>query len=189
MSQERPSRRYMPPGMTLFSIRPARGPLPGSLKTARFPPSGAKGKHLWMELDQPPHPYFHFGMSGAFYVYASVKDRPKYLKTELLMADGTRLGYRNIRRIGRVRLLDRPEEEPPVSELGFDPYLDLRPSRHLKPTWCTGTPRSRAFCWTNALPPEWATGWRTRSSTRPASSPPARPAAWARMKCAVYAPK
>ena len=26
-----------------------------------------RGKQLWFELDQPPHPLFHFGMTGAFH--------------------------------------------------------------------------------------------------------------------------
>ena len=84
-----------------------------------------KGKHLWMDLDQAPHPYFHFGMSGSFHVYRDEKKRPTYLKAELLMDDGTRLGYRNVRRIGKVRLHDDPTAVPPISKLGPDPYLEL----------------------------------------------------------------
>jgi formamidopyrimidine-DNA glycosylase len=84
-----------------------------------------KGKHLWMELDQRPWPYFHFGMSGSFQVYSDPNERPTYCKVEWTMADGTRLGYRNVRRIGKVRLWDDPAAVPPVSKLGFDPFLDM----------------------------------------------------------------
>ena len=84
-----------------------------------------KGKHLWMDLDQAPHPYFHFGMSGSFELYHEEEERPTYLKAELLMDDGTRLGYRNVRRIGKVRLHDDPTAVPPISKLGPDPYIEL----------------------------------------------------------------
>ena len=84
-----------------------------------------KGKHLWMTLDKQPFPYFHFGMSGSFHVYRNEQQRPTYLKTELIMDDGTRLGYRNVRRIGKVRLHEDPTAVPPISKLGPDPYLEL----------------------------------------------------------------
>lgn len=85
-----------------------------------------KGKHLWMDCGTV-YPYFHFGMSGAFHVYEDTANRDKYLKAEFLMEDGTRLGYRNARRIGRVRLLSDPLNEAPISKLGFDPFLDMPP--------------------------------------------------------------
>ncbi|MFT5494919.1 MAG: formamidopyrimidine-DNA glycosylase [Kiritimatiellia bacterium] len=84
-----------------------------------------KGKHLWMELDQRPWPYFHFGMSGSFEVYRDPADRPTYCKAELTMEDGVRLAYRNVRRIGKVRLWEDPTLVPPVSKLGFDPFLNM----------------------------------------------------------------
>jgi formamidopyrimidine-DNA glycosylase len=94
-----------------------------------------KGKHLWMDLDQAPHPYFHFGMTGSFHVYRSEKLRPRFLKAELLMDDGTRLGFRNVRRIGRVRLHDDPTAVPPISKLGFDPFLDMASLAFFKETF------------------------------------------------------
>jgi len=84
-----------------------------------------KGKHLWMDCGAKVFPYFHFGMSGAFHVYQDESERDKYLKAEFLFEDGTRLGYRNARRIGAVRLLTDPLNEEPISKLGFDPFLNL----------------------------------------------------------------
>jgi formamidopyrimidine-DNA glycosylase len=84
-----------------------------------------RGKHLWMELDARPWPAFHFGMTGAFEVYREIRERPRFWKVELLMEDGMRLAMRNARRLGRIRLLNDPAHEPPISELGFDPLLDL----------------------------------------------------------------
>lgn len=90
-----------------------------------------KGKHLWFELDQRPWPAFHFGMTGSFKVYCEQTDRPRFWKFELLLNDGTRLAMPDGRRLGRVRLLENPAQEPPISKLGIDPYLDLPPVRHL----------------------------------------------------------
>jgi len=83
-----------------------------------------KGKQLWMELDEGPHPLFHFGMTGDFFAYREQGDRHRFCKCELLMDDGTRLGMTNARRLGRIRLRDDPVNEPPISRLGFDPLAD-----------------------------------------------------------------
>jgi formamidopyrimidine-DNA glycosylase len=88
---------------------------------------GRRGKHLWLELDRRPWPTFHFGMTGSFRVYRDQRDRPRFWKVELLADDGTRLAMPNARRLGRLRLLDDPEREPPISRLGFDPLLDMPP--------------------------------------------------------------
>ncbi len=90
-----------------------------------------RGKYIWFELDQTPWPLFHYGMSGRFDVYRDVSERPSYWKVELLMAGGTRLSMRNPRRLGRIRLLDDVENQPPISKLGVDPYLDLPTAKQL----------------------------------------------------------
>jgi len=89
------------------------------------------GKQLWLELDRPPHLLIHFGMTGALHVpggghlaLASGIDPgdawpPRFTKL-ILRFDDTELAFTNARRLGRVRLRDRPREEPPISELGFD---------------------------------------------------------------------
>ena len=90
-----------------------------------------KGKHLWLELDQPPWPCFHFGMTGSFCVYQLVRDRPRFWKVELLMADGVRLAMPNARRLGRIRLLADPPTRPPICDLGFDPLTEMPPPGQL----------------------------------------------------------
>ena len=100
------------------------------------------GKHLWLELDRRPWPLFHFGMTGAFRTpdegplpLASSRRQPdlewppRFTKIHLVLEDGGELAMTNARRLGRIRLRDDPEAEPPVSRLGFDPLLDP-PSRH-----------------------------------------------------------
>lgn len=97
-----------------------------------------RGKQLWFRLDRSPHPLFHFGMTGAFRTrtadplrLASSGSRdeegawpPRFSKIVLTLEDGGELAMVNKRRLGRIRLRDHPEEEPPISLLGFDPLLD-----------------------------------------------------------------
>lgn len=79
-----------------------------------------KGKHLWLELDRRPFPLFHFGMTGAFHVYGDGRPRPRFWKAEIAAEGGTRLAMSDPRRLGRIRLQDRPEAEHPLASLGFD---------------------------------------------------------------------
>jgi len=86
-----------------------------------------KGKYLWMELDRRPWPLFHFGMTGSFHVYQKPAARPQFWKMELVMDDGSRFAIRNVRRLGRIRLAKDPENQPPVSTLGFDALNEKLP--------------------------------------------------------------
>ena len=97
-----------------------------------------RGKQLWFELDRPPHPLFHFGMSGAFHTPSTstlqlksgptVHDTqwpPRFLKMHLFFDDGGELVMTDARRLGRISIRDDPENELPIARLGFDPSLDL----------------------------------------------------------------
>jgi formamidopyrimidine-DNA glycosylase len=90
-----------------------------------------RGKHLWLELDRRPWLAFHFGMTGWFSFYRRVEERPRFLKIELVAADGRRLAYTDPRRFGRIRLQDDPAGEAPIARLGFDPLEGLPPAREL----------------------------------------------------------
>ncbi len=101
--------------------------------------SHRRGKQMWWSLDERPWPLFHFGMTGQFVapghgplrLAASGKaplDRnwpPKFWKIRLWFDDGTELAMTNARRLGRIRLLEDPEHEPPISRLGFDPLYEM----------------------------------------------------------------
>ena len=82
--------------------------------------TGRKGKYFWLLLDQPPHPVFHFGMSGRLEIYQTGAPAPKYWKLEIEVADGTVVAITDRRRLGRIRLAHDPESEPPISLLAFD---------------------------------------------------------------------
>jgi len=92
---------------------------------------GRKGKHLWLELDRRPWPVFHLGMTGRFKVYAAQTERPRFLKLEMLTSSGQRVAFADSRRFGRIRLQQRPEEEPPISALGFDALREVPDPKEL----------------------------------------------------------
>lgn len=104
-----------------------------------------RGKYIWFELDRAPHPVFHFGMTGAFRVRGidplklashgrQVDDQwpPRFQKIWMSFAGGGELVMTNARRLGRIRLVDRPLDEPPLSLLGFDPLTDMPTLREFR---------------------------------------------------------
>ncbi|MHC4416288.1 MAG: DNA-formamidopyrimidine glycosylase family protein [Planctomycetota bacterium] len=96
-----------------------------------------RGKHIWFELDRRPCPCFHFGMTGGFRTPGDLPLKlasggrpdttwpPRFTKIHLVFDDAGELVMTNKRRLGRIRLRQDPPREPPISELGFDPLLDL----------------------------------------------------------------
>ena len=96
------------------------------------------GKQLWLQLDAPPHPLFHFGMSGGFKTPSSTPLQlksgpredtsvwpPRFVKIRLHLNDGGELAMTDGRRLGRILLREEPENEPPIARLGFDPLLAM----------------------------------------------------------------
>ena len=94
---------------------------------------GRRGKHLWFELDRPPWPSFHFGMTGSFAIYDEPAKRPRFWRLEIVFAGGVRLAFSDPRRFGRIRLQRDPANEPPIARLGPDPLLEPPTSRALAP--------------------------------------------------------
>ncbi|CAM9735288.1 unnamed protein product [Ectocarpus fasciculatus] len=91
-----------------------------------------RGKQMWFVLDKPPHPLFHFGMTGAFTVKGEKRHKfvkfkvseewpPRFAKLEIQMSNGACLALTDPRRLSRVRLRAEPEASPPISLLGPDP--------------------------------------------------------------------
>jgi len=98
-----------------------------------------RGKHLIVELDRLPYLLIHLGMTGGVWAQgerplklrssSSVESvehwPPKFLKMRFTLDSGLELAVTNKRRLGRIRLRDDPWNTPPISELGFDPLIDL----------------------------------------------------------------
>jgi len=110
-----------------------------ALKGRTVVASKRRGKQMWWELDERPWPLFHFAMTGQFVtpddgplrLAAHGKrplDRswpPKFWKIHLWFDDGAELAMTNARRLGRIRLRDDPERQPPIADLGFDPLYEM----------------------------------------------------------------
>ncbi|KAF2447471.1 hypothetical protein P171DRAFT_382326 [Karstenula rhodostoma CBS 690.94] len=101
-----------------------------------------QGKYFWLEMDSPPHPLMHFGMSGwmkfsnddtAHYRPAKVEEPewpPKYWKfvLELEGEPECQVSFVDARRLARIRLIDAKAEDmrktTPLKENGPDPVID-----------------------------------------------------------------
>ena len=109
-----------------------------TLKGKRVVAARRWGKQLWLELEAPPHPLFHFGMSGGFKTPTSTPLQlksgpredtsvwpPRFVKIRLHLDDGGELAMTDGRRLGRILLREDPEREPPIAKPGFDPLLAM----------------------------------------------------------------
>ncbi|KAK7193484.1 hypothetical protein DPSP01_000044 [Paraphaeosphaeria sporulosa] len=101
-----------------------------------------QGKYFWLEMDSPPHPLMHFGMSGwmkfsnddtAHYRPTKVEEPewpPKYWKfaLELEGEPDCQIAFVDARRLARIRLIDAKAEDmrktSPLKENGPDPVID-----------------------------------------------------------------
>lgn len=92
-----------------------------ALTNARVHAVRRAGKHLWIELKNGPHVAFHLGMTGSFLLRSSGQPRNPFAKLELYLGDQSRLAFLNKRRLGRIRLHQNAEQEPPICNLGWDP--------------------------------------------------------------------
>lgn len=112
------------------------------LRGRRMLAARRRGKYIWFELDRGPHPIFHFGMTGAFRnrendplklaSHGKLVDArwpPRFEKIWMRFEGGGELVMTNARRFGRIRLVDDPLGEAPLSKLGFDPLTDMPPLR------------------------------------------------------------
>ena len=108
------------------------------IKGRKFSAIRRRGKYLWLELDEGPHPILHLGMTGTvrFLGDEPLKlssspnevDRswpPRFTKLRLSFEDGAEVAFTNARRLGRVLFRGQPDAEKPITRLGFDPLTDM----------------------------------------------------------------
>ncbi|KAK9793146.1 hypothetical protein SCARD494_06618 [Seiridium cardinale] len=107
--------------------------------------AGSQGKYFWIQLDSPPHPVMHLGMTGWVHIrgeqtaYTRYAERakgekeqwpPKFWKFQLETDSEPKVevAFTDSRRFGRIRLVDCPGEEirkhSPLKENGPDPVVD-----------------------------------------------------------------
>jgi formamidopyrimidine-DNA glycosylase len=105
---------------------------------------GAKqqGKYFWLEMNKPPHPLMHFGMTGwmkfsnedtAYYKPTKKEEDewpPRFWKFELECEGepNCKVAFIDARRLGRIRLVDveadMMRKTTPLKENGPDPVVD-----------------------------------------------------------------
>ncbi len=106
-----------------------------------------KGKYLWIEFDRRPWLLLHLGMTGDVKIRKKGQDwsgihlqglkksaepkLPRFLRLYFKTTDGTEMAYTDPRRFGRIRLLNDPANEKPISELGMDPLESFPASKKL----------------------------------------------------------
>ncbi|KAI9572635.1 Formamidopyrimidine-DNA glycosylase N-terminal domain-containing protein [Boletus coccyginus] len=101
------------------------------------------GKCFYIQLDGKGRmPVLHFGMTGILKVrgkstlqykssLGSSSDvwPPRFVKFILFIQENnssfTELAFCDARRLGRIRMASSPLNEPPISDLGFDPILSM----------------------------------------------------------------
>ncbi|RFU29926.1 hypothetical protein B7463_g6410, partial [Scytalidium lignicola] len=109
--------------------------------------AGQQGKYFWLIMSSPPHPVFHFGMTGWWQLRGeptahyrpkegkeeATKDQewpPKYWKFLLETKEEPKVesAFTDARRFSRVRLVDCRAEDirktTPLKENGPDPVID-----------------------------------------------------------------
>ncbi|KAF5870563.1 putative formamidopyrimidine-dna protein [Botrytis fragariae] len=105
--------------------------------------AGQQGKYFWMIMSSPPHPVFHFGMTGWFhirgqgsYYYRSKNEDekevwpPKFSKFSLQTTGEPKVeaAFTDSRRFSRIRLVNCVAEAirdtSPLKENGPDPVID-----------------------------------------------------------------
>ncbi|CAG8555710.1 12747_t:CDS:2 [Dentiscutata erythropus] len=107
--------------------------------------TGRWGKYFYFLLNEGPHVVMHFGMTGDIRVYINVnilpsKDDPKdwpprfwkFTITLVELSNSSSQTSQNIvmaftdkRRLARIRLVNSPLQDLPISKLGFDPILNM----------------------------------------------------------------
>ncbi len=123
-----------------------------ALEGARVRKVVRRGKYFWIELDRKPWPVFHLGMTGHIEIRGKTgrfkkawgeklwnepkrddfSERfPPFCRLRFAMSDGTEIAFTDPRRFGRIRLVELPLEEPPISKLGFDPLIDFPAAKEL----------------------------------------------------------
>lgn len=114
-----------------------RQPIPEKLLRERLPGHSFTGTHrhgkfLFARLGDDGWLLLHFGMTGEILLLEHDDPEPKHTRLELRFEDAGRLAYTNMRKLGRVDLVDDPERFLEEEELGPDPIGDAMDGGRLR---------------------------------------------------------
>lgn len=86
----------------------------------RFTQARRHGKNIFLGNAAGPWLAVHLGMTGRLEVIDPRKDLPKQARLVITFAGGRRLAFRDLRKLGKVRLVDNPDSFIAEQELGPD---------------------------------------------------------------------
>lgn len=89
---------------------------------ATFESAQRRGKFLIFGLDDDRELVAHLGMTGQFVPGCDLED--PYLRAWWRFQDGELLGFRDVRRFGRIRVVRQGEYEGALASLGPEPFSD-----------------------------------------------------------------
>jgi len=89
-----------------------------------------RGKYLLFGLDDERQLIVHLGMTGQ--LLRSPKTDDPYLRASWAFADGTALGFRDIRRFGRIRVAHHGIYQGTLAALGPEPFAAAFTPEHLR---------------------------------------------------------
>ncbi len=121
-------RRQLEPALTGRTVEDA-----GAFSSAKFTPAveivgatfervGRRGKFLIFGLDDDRELVVHLGMTGQLLPGADPED--PYLRAWWRLAGGDLLGYRDVRRFGRIRVGPTGQYEGSLATLGPEPFSE-----------------------------------------------------------------
>lgn len=87
---------------------------------ATFVSANRRGKYLLFGLDDTRELVVHLGMTGQLLPHAASDD--KYLRASWDFASGDHLGFRDVRRFGRIRVAEDGVYEGALATLGPEPF-------------------------------------------------------------------
>ena len=101
--------------------------LRGALVGQRFTGSRLVGKNLFLLLSAPAGAALtlHFGMTGDVAAYRDTEDRPRFVRVEIKLVGGLRIGFVDPRKFGRVGLTADVPGFLEAKKLGPDALDDL----------------------------------------------------------------
>jgi formamidopyrimidine-DNA glycosylase len=100
---------------------PAVGQFQEQIAGRRVTSTSRRGKYVVLELDRGCL-LFHLKMSGRLYVVPAGQPMEKHEHTTFDLDDGRQLRFWDVRKFGRVYLVDRPEQV--TGDLGPEPLAD-----------------------------------------------------------------
>jgi formamidopyrimidine-DNA glycosylase len=98
--------------------------LEGGLKNKSFSSTLRHGKHLFVQVNGDGWLVLHFGMTGRLKYFKNKKEDPEHDRMRVSFANGYHLAFDNQRLLGRIRLINKPQDFIEDKKLGPD-ALDL----------------------------------------------------------------